>query len=66
MKRILLNSKARLASIDSQIDSLRSRLGGSMIDDRKQSVGPVERLVLEIELAELRMEHASLIASLPM
>ena len=66
MKRILLNSKARLASIDSQIDSLRSRLGGSMIDDRKQSVGPVERLVLEIELAELRMEHASLIAGLPM
>jgi hypothetical protein len=66
MKRILLNSKARLASIDSQIDSLRSRLGGSMIDNREQSVGPVERLVLEIELAELRMEHASLIAGLPM
>lgn len=37
-----------------------------MIDNREQSVGPVERLVLEIELAELRMEHASLIAGLPM
>jgi hypothetical protein len=37
-----------------------------MIDGRKQSIGPVERLVLEIELAELRIEHASLIAKFPM
>ena len=66
MQRFLLNSEVRLASINSQIDSLHSRLEGSMINNRTQSIGPVERLVLEIELAELRIEHASLIAKLPM
>jgi hypothetical protein len=33
-----------------------------MIDGKKQSIGPVETSILEIELAELRIEHANLIA----
>jgi len=66
MQRFLPNSEVRLASIDSQIDSLQSRLSRAMIDDRRQSIGPVETLMLEIELAELRIEHANIIAKLPM
>ena len=66
MQRFLLNPTVRLASIDSQIDSIRSRLGGAMIDGQKQSIGPAETSMLEIELAELRIEHANLIAKLPM
>ena len=33
-----------------------------MIDGQKQPIGPVETSMLEIELAELRIEHANLIA----
>jgi hypothetical protein len=66
MQRFLINSEVRLASINSQIDSLLSRLGGSMINGRRQLIGPVETSMLEIELAELRIEHAKLIAKLPM
>jgi hypothetical protein len=66
MQRFLINSEVRLASINSQIDSLQSRLSGSMIDGHRQSIGPVETSMLEIELAELRIEHANLIAKLPM
>lgn len=33
-----------------------------MIDGRKQSIGPIETSILEIELAELRIEYANLIA----
>lgn len=66
MQRFLLDTEGRLTAINSQIDSIRSRLAGAMIDGRKQSVGPVETSMLEIELAELRIEHANLIAKLPM
>jgi hypothetical protein len=66
MQGSLINSEARLASINSQIDSLQSRLGGKMIDGRRQSIGPVETSMLEIELAELRIEHAKLMARHPM
>jgi hypothetical protein len=66
MQRFLINSEVRLASINSQIDSIQSRLEGTMIDSRRQSIGPVETSMLEIELAELRIEHAKLIAKLPM
>jgi hypothetical protein len=66
MQRFLINSEVRLASINSQIDSLLSRLGGSMINGRRQLIGPVETSMLEIELAELRIEHANIIAKLPM
>lgn len=66
MQRFLPNSEVRLASIDSLIDSLQSRLSGAMIDGRRQSIGPVETSMLEIELAELRIEHANIIAKLPM
>jgi hypothetical protein len=66
MQRFLINTEVRLASINSQIDSLQSRLSGSKIEGRTQSIGPVETSMLEIELAELRMEHANIIAKLPM
>jgi len=66
MQRFLINSEVRLASINSQIDSLLSRLGGSMINGRRQLIGHVETSRLEIELAELRIEHANIIAKLPM
>jgi hypothetical protein len=66
MQRFLINSEVRLASINSQIDSLLSRLGGSMINGRRQLIGPVETSMREIELAELRIEHANIIAKLPM
>ena len=66
MPRFLINTEVRLASINSQIDALQSRLIGSMIDGRRQSIGPVETSMLEIELAELRIEHANIIAKLPM
>jgi len=37
-----------------------------MIDGRRQPIGPVEKLMLEIELAELRIEHANYLGKLPM
>jgi len=37
-----------------------------MINGRRQLIGPVETSMLEIELAELRIEHANIIAKLPM
>ncbi len=36
-----------------------------MIDGRRQSIGPVETSTLEIELAELQIEHPNIIAQTP-
>jgi len=66
MQHFLTNATARLTAVNSQIDSIQSRLSLPRSYDRTRSVGPVERLVLEIELAELRLEHASLVSKLPM
>jgi len=37
-----------------------------MTDGRRQAIGPVETSFLEIEIAELRIEYAGLVARLPM
>ena len=67
MKHIRTNPEGRLAAITSQIDSLQARLYGTlMIDGHRQTLGPVETSFLEIEIAELRIEYAGLVAKLPM
>jgi hypothetical protein len=67
MKHIRTNPEGRLAAITSQIDSLQARLCGTlMIDGHRQTLGPVETSFLEIEIAELRIEYAGLVAKLPM
>jgi hypothetical protein len=37
-----------------------------MNDGRRQTLGPIETSFLEIEIAELRIEYAGLVARLPM
>lgn len=37
-----------------------------MIDGHRQTLGPVETSFLEIEIAELRIEYAGLVAKLPL
>jgi hypothetical protein len=67
MKHIRTNPEGSLAAITSQIDSLQARLCGTlMIDGHRQTPGPVETSFLEIEIAELRIEYAGLVAKLPM
>ena len=67
MKYIHTDPESRLAAITSQIDSLQARLFGTlMIDGRRQTLGPVETSFLEIEMAELRIEYAGLVAKLVM
>ncbi len=67
MKHIRTKPEGRLAAITSQIDSLQARLRGAlMIDGHRRPLGPVETSFLEIEIAELRIEYAGLVAKLPM
>jgi hypothetical protein len=56
----------RLDLISSQIDTLQSRLKGLRTDGRPGLIGPVEALILNIELAELQIEHNALLSRLPM
>ena len=67
MKRIRTNLEGRMVEITSQIDLLQARLCGAfMPDGHRQTLGPVETSFLEIEIAELRIEYAGLVAKLPM
>jgi hypothetical protein len=67
MKRIHTAPEGRMVAITSQIDLLQARLCGAlMLDGRRQTLGPVETSFLKIEIAELRIEYAGLVAKLPM
>lgn len=66
MKPLFDLRTVRLDLIASQIAALQSRLKGLGIDGRLGSIGPVEAAILNIELAELQMEHKALVSRLPL
>jgi hypothetical protein len=66
MNSVLRIPTVRLDFVSSQIVALQSRLKGLRTDGRPGLIGPVEALVLNIELAELQLEHKVLVSRLPM
>jgi len=57
-----IGPKARLDSLSQQIRSIQAKLNTAVSHDAMRTVGPVERLMLEIDLAELNIEYTYLLA----